>query len=74
MINIMKDFDTNELFSFAQSYPLRYKELCKIVADYALKIKDISLAITLPYKDDRGCVSASIVKDGVINIIDIKYL
>ena len=74
IIDILKDFSVYEMSRFADENPSRYADLCKIVGQFALGVRGLYLAVTLPFLEDRGCVIANTVKDGIVsNVIDIRY-
>lgn len=70
---LMKDFSIYDIEKFAREEPNRYENLCKIIGEFELGVRHLFVGVTLPYKDDRGCVSASILQDGKLNIIDTRY-
>jgi len=74
IIDILKDFSVYEMSKFVEDNPIRYENLCKIIGEFALDVRGLYVAVTLPFSGDRGCVIVSTVENKVIcNVVDIRY-
>ena len=73
IIEMYRDYNSSDLSIFAEQFPLRYGQLCEIVGEYALGMIRIYLGVTLPFEGDMGCVVAQTIKDGIRNVVGVKY-
>jgi hypothetical protein len=70
---LIKDFTLDELEKLMDTNLYRFKELCNIIGRFELDRRYLFVGVVLPYKDDKGCVSATIIEDGKMNITDTRY-
>ena len=71
---IIKDHSICDLNKFAFESPERYQELCRIIGEYALGVRYLTVSIELPYKKcDFGCVIVSAIRKQNINIIATRF-
>lgn len=73
IVQLYNDYTVSEMDNFANKYPERYDILCKIVGEFELEVRGLFVGVSLPYKNDKGCASASVMKDSKIEVIDIRY-
>lgn len=73
IIKTYKDYSINDISRFAELEPNRYEKLCKIVGEFELAERHLYLGITLPYKNDKGCVVVSCLRNSNIYNIDTRY-
>jgi len=69
---IIKDFTQEELFDFQTKEPERYDNLCKIIGEYEFAVKEVSLVVELPYKEDYGVVSVFTVTNSKTDLLGIR--